>query len=1124
MLLLQGESMRIGDTHGDPGGRTAFRKAALLGWGVLAVLYFALFALLWRGVQQQQRGTERLVATTSNHVADLTNSTLRNIERSLIGLQRHAKQLQITRPDLPAALPGSLLADVRSRHPELLDLRVVEIDPSNWIDRDCESSGLRQRVCIDAPFERDKSWRLPLRMPLDGSHTRWMQADLDLRWLDQVAEAQDLGDSGNLLISHSAGSILAGSGEGTYAGSSHPPITPTEDGRVVGKYRPRVLPEEQRVDPTAPATFRLSSTRMIGDYPLQVTAGSTLDSKLVLWLPASLLILLMLISGAVWWATLRLLARNYLQQKAFAGELQQHGDALRQAQEIAQIGGWSISGRPHRWQGSRELAALLGFAEEVPPEALSDLLAADDVVHLRKYCTQPSIRRGELDTEVRIHRKLGEPSVVRVRGSLQREGDRFVLRGTAQDVTDSVRVLERLRDAEARYRFLFANNPMPLWIVAADDLRFLEVNGAAIAHYQRKEVDFRSTGLYSLLPEADHERLRRSLSNSQRDERSADLWRHLRGDGETLHVLVYCVRMDYQGIPAWLMLCMDISDWIHSEQERSVSEQRFQLVAQATSDAVWDLDLASHRLWWSDSFYETFGFAREEVGDEVVFWLDRIHPDDRPRVETSFADFCNGEMDRWQESYRFRDQTGRYVDVNDQGKSIRSDSGLVVRVVGGMIDVSERHRYQRELAWQASHDALTGLPNRIAVTQKIASAIQRAERDSSQVCVLLIDLDHFKLINDSLGHAIGDEVLKVVALRLSTLFSGDAHVGRFGGDEFVAVIPHGIDRAARQHLLNLIAEPIELTGGLRYVTPSIGMACYPQHGADADLLLKHADLAMYRAKQDGRNTCVEYDFSLDTDVDDRLDVVSRLRRALDDGEFVLHFQPQFTADSRQLTGIEALVRWRHPEKGLLPPAQFIPICEESGLIIPLGRWVLREACKHHARLQHLGRSDLSIAVNVSAAQFLRGELLEDLRELKIEYALPAGAIELELTESVVMESPEVVIAVMQELRELGVSMSLDDFGTGYSSLAYLKRLPLDRLKIDRAFVRDLPQDEDDAAICTSVIALASALGLRVVAEGVEMPEQLDWLSDHGCDEVQGFLLARPLPFEEWLASLGFSPA
>ena len=1109
------------DTHDEPGGRAAFRRATLLGWGVLIALYCALFALLWRGMQEQERGTERLIASVSSHVAQLTAATLRSIERSLIGLRLHAQQLRVTRPDLDLALPVKLLADVRSRHPELMDLRVVEVDAASWIDRDCERRGSLNRACIDAPFERDGVWRLPLRVPLDETHVQWIQADLDLRWLELLATQQDLGDKGNLLVSHRSGAVLAGSGGATYTGTSHPPINPNDAGEVVGKYRPRILSSDSRIDPAGRSVFRYSSTRLIDPYPLQVSAGSARESTLALWLPAGLLILLMSISGMAWWMALRLLARNYLQQRALTSELQQSSDALRQAQEIAQLGGWRISGNPHAWHGSRELAALLGLGDAITADELGTMLEEEDILPLQQRCTHPSIRRGGLDTEVRVRRPSGEFGVLRIRGSLQREGADFVLRGTAQDITDSVRVLERLRDTESRYRFLFANNPMPLWIVAVDDLRFLEVNGAALSHYQRSEADFRTMGLDALLPIEDRDRLRRSLTLRRRDERSADLWRHVRGDGAILHVMVYCVRLDYQGVPAWLMLCMDISDWIQSEQERAVSEQRFQLVAQATSDAIWDLDLATHRLWWSDSFYEIFGFKREEVGDAVAFWLDRIHPDDRPRVEMSFADFCSGEMDRWQENYRFRNQSGHYIDVSDQGKSIRSDTGRALRVVGGMIDVSERHRYQRELAWQANHDALTGLPNRIAVTQKIAAAILRAARDRSEVCVLLIDLDHFKLINDSLGHAAGDEVLKVVALRLSTLFAADAQVGRFGGDEFVAVIPHGIDRAARQQLTQLIAEPIELMGGLRYVTPSIGMACYPAHGDDADLLLKNADLAMYRAKQQGRNTCIEYERSFETDVDERLDVVSRLRRALDDGEFVLHFQPQYTTNSRQLTGIEALVRWQHPEKGLLPPAQFIPICEESGLIIPLGRWVLREACRHHARLQQLGRGDLSIAVNVSAAQFLRGDLLENLRALKDEFALPPGAIELELTESVVMESPELVIAVMQELRDLGVSMSLDDFGTGYSSLAYLKRLPLDRLKIDRAFVHDLPHDEDDAAICTSVIALASALRLRVVAEGVETPEQLDWLAEHGCHEVQGYLLARPLPFEEWLASLGF---
>jgi PAS domain S-box-containing protein len=414
--------------------------------------------------------------------------------------------------------------------------------------------------------------------------------------------------------------------------------------------------------------FRYSATRQVEPYPLLVTAGSSRQSAMALWLPAGLLILVMLLSGLVWWVALRSFARNYLQQKAFTNELQQSRDALRQAQELAQMGGWTISGRPHQWRASEELATLLGHEHRTLAGSLREIVAPGDLEALRRACTHASIRRNGLDIEVTVRHQQGDLKVLRVRGSLQREANRFVLRGTAQDVTDSVLVLARLRDTESRYRFLFANNPMPLWIVAADDLRFLEVNSAALAHYQRTETQFRGLALDVLVPEEDRDRLRRSLAHRRNDERSADLWRHVRADGLVLHVLVYCVRMDYQGVSAWLMLAMDISDWIHSEQERAVSEQRFQLVAQATSDAVWDLDLATHRLWWSDSFYETFGFSGSRSGTKWFFWLDRIHPDDRPRVETTFADFCNGATDRWQENYRFRHDNGTYMDVNDQGQ------------------------------------------------------------------------------------------------------------------------------------------------------------------------------------------------------------------------------------------------------------------------------------------------------------------------------------------------------------------------------------------------------------------------------------------------------------------------
>mgnify|MGYP001405774618 CR=1 FL=1 len=428
--------MPIRDTHGERGGHATFRRAALLGWGVLVALYCALFALLWRGMQEQERGSERLIASVSNHVAQLAASTLEGIERSLIGLRQHLAQVRITHPDLEISLPTNLLHDVRSRHPELIDLRVVAVDGASWIDRDCESQGTLKRACIDAPFERDGIWRLPLRIPLDETHTQWIQADLNLRWLDLLATQQDLGDKGNLLVSHRSGAILAGSGGGPHAGTRHPPMNSNAAGEVVGKYRPRIISSEGGIDPSRSSVFRYSSTRMIGPYPLQVSAGSAHESALALWLPAALLVVLMSISGMVWWAALRLLARNYLQQRAFASELQQSSDALRQAQEIAQIGGWNIGGRPHEWHGSRELSALLGFADVITAEDLERVLEEEDLRQLKQRCTHPSIRHGGLDVEVRIRRPEGESGVLRIRAALQREGSDFVLRGTAQDITD----------------------------------------------------------------------------------------------------------------------------------------------------------------------------------------------------------------------------------------------------------------------------------------------------------------------------------------------------------------------------------------------------------------------------------------------------------------------------------------------------------------------------------------------------------------------------------------------------------------------------------------------------------------------------------------------------------------
>jgi diguanylate cyclase (GGDEF)-like protein/PAS domain S-box-containing protein len=453
---------------------------------------------------------------------------------------------------------------------------------------------------------------------------------------------------------------------------------------------------------------------------------------------------------------------------------------------------------------------------------------------------------------------------------------------------------------------------------------------------------------------------------------------------------------------------------------------------------------------------------------------------------------------------------------------VLDDDGRLTHFVGIQTDVSEEHRYQQELAYRATHDALTGLPNRQLLHDRLQQAILNADRYGRKAAAVFLDLDDFKLINDNLDHAAGDEALRIVANRLQAQVRDTDTVGRFGGDEFVVVLTEqddedGVGRVIAR-LMRAVSAPMDVGGASHVLTPSIGWARYPDDGADADSLLKHADMAMYQAKRAGRNRAERYRPDLDAQVSQRVQLLGQLRLALERREFRLAFQPLYDAGGR-VAALEALVRWQHPERGLLLPGEFIGVCEESGLIMELGRRTLREAARHHRLLAEHGFGHLRISVNVSAMQF--GPALErDVADVMAEFALPAGVLELEITESVVMEQPETAIETMRRIAGLGVCLAIDDFGTGYSSLAYLKRLPLDRLKIDRSFVRDLPHDREAASICGAIVQLAQSLELATVAEGVETAEQLQWLRDHGCDEVQGYLLARPAPFEDILALLG----
>jgi diguanylate cyclase (GGDEF)-like protein len=430
----------------------------------------------------------------------------------------------------------------------------------------------------------------------------------------------------------------------------------------------------------------------------------------------------------------------------------------------------------------------------------------------------------------------------------------------------------------------------------------------------------------------------------------------------------------------------------------------------------------------------------------------------------------------------------------------------------------QRRRAEDNLMHVAMHDPLTGLPNRRQFHQALSAGITRAKRAGHGLGVLFVDLDRFKNINDALGHSAGDQVLKVCAQRFAEALRESDLIAHISGDEFVVLLERCNDSAAAiavaRKLLSAATRPILLDGQELALTASIGIALYPADGADGEALLKHADIALFRAKEQGRNNYQFYSAQMNTHTAERLAMEAKLRHALDRGELSLHYQPKLDVRTRQVSGVEALLRWNSPELGAVSPATFIPLAEETGLIVPIGAWVLREACKQAKRWQDSGLPGTRVAVNLSARQFRDPLLGQAISRAFAESGLDPRLLELEITESMVMQEPEKAAALLEDLKAMGLYLSIDDFGTGYSSLAYLKRFPIDSLKIDRSFIKDIPANSDDLAITQAVIAMAHGLRLRTVAEGVETEEQLEWLKRFGCEEIQGYLFSKPLPAEE----------
>ncbi len=556
------------------------------------------------------------------------------------------------------------------------------------------------------------------------------------------------------------------------------------------------------------------------------------------------------------------------------------------------------------------------------------------------------------------------------------------------------------------------------------------------------------------------------------------------------------------------------------EKALRASEERYALAAQGANDGLWDWDLEHNELYLSPRWKEMLGYGEAELSSSPHEWFERVYPDDLPKLQEALgAHTCSGS--HFENEHRMRHGDGTYRWMLSRGIALCAPDGRATRIAGSQTDITERKRAEDRLLHDAFHDALTGLANRALFLDRLGLSLARAKRHQGfQFAVLYLDLDRFKLINDSLGHLRGDEALVAIARNLETCVRPGDTVARLGGDEFAVLLDdlrseidaEGLTRRIEERL----AAPVQVDGQEVYINASIGIAFGTAGYERPEELLRDADAAMYRAKALGRNRHEVFNETLHLEALDRLRLETDLRRAIQEGSFGLHYQPIVSLADGRVTGFEALVRWRHPAWGLVPPSQFIQVAEETGLILPIGRWVLSEACQQTQRWQREHPSDppLTINVNLSRRQLLQADLVEQIRRTLETTGLPPETLQLEITESAILENPEKAVELLRHLKSLDIELCVDDFGTGYSSLSSLQEFPVSVLKIDRSFIRGMGPEGKRDEIVRAVVGLAHSLHMRVVAEGVETEGQLERVRAMGCDYGQGYLLCHALDGEE----------
>jgi diguanylate cyclase (GGDEF)-like protein/PAS domain S-box-containing protein len=792
---------------------------------------------------------------------------------------------------------------------------------------------------------------------------------------------------------------------------------------------------------------------------------------------------------------------------------------LQMAGSVAHVGGWTCDSAHGRVIWSDEVCRMHDMPPGTTPtvEQAIGYFAPESRARLRPL-VDACLRDGTpYDAELRLVTAHGRSVWVRAIGEAVRGagGAITALQGAFQDISGKRSAEEQAARMAERLSATLESITDAFYTLDRD-WRFTYLNPEAERLFKRPRAQLLGKVLWDEFDALKGQIGYREFHRALRDNRTVvfeeyyapyQVWSEVRAYPSPEGLAVYF---------------RDITAARRTEASLRLSEERFRTIARATTDVVWDWNLEDDTLWVSDSIGAVFGYAPADFSGPIQAWSSRIHPDERERVVRHIRAAIDGPEDGWTDEYRFLRKDGSTAFVLDRGTILRGADGRATRMIGAMVDLTERHQARRRIEYLAYYDPLTELPNRQLLMDRLQRALESCAQRHCAGALLLIDLDDFKSLNDTLGHAVGDELLKQVAQRLRDGVGPNGTVARFGGDEYAVLLEDlGADldgacaraSAVGERLLAALGKPYQLGEYSHHCTTSIGVVLFGDAGDGIGELLKRADMAMYAAKGAGRNTLRFFDPAMQAALSARMALVHDLRAAVRrcEREFDLHYQPQIDRHG-EVTGVEALVRWRHPTRGTVSPVEFIPLAEETGLVLALGQWVLKQACGQLlAWTSDPATAQIEVAVNVSARQFHHPHFVAQVLEQVAAAGIDAHRLKLELTETSLLENVDDTIAKMHALKTHGVTFALDDFGTGYSSLAYLRQLPLDMLKIDRSFVLDLLTNQNDAVIARTIIALGRSLGLRVLAEGVEMEAQRDFLFEHGCDAYQGFLCARPMP-------------